>query len=89
MLIRCSRNVAIAGVVLGTVFAYTPAFLHEFGFHNDYALLLKDGFLSFPESKMLMMMGRFLGGLLISLESLWIHSTPDLAVTRASLWLSR
>ncbi len=63
---------------------YLPAFVTEFGFHNDYSMLIynKNSWLGFIESGHLLLIGRALGAVFISLHCHFLHRISDFAISR-------
>ena len=63
---------------------YLYSFCNEFGFHNDYSMLLweKNTLLGFIESKHAFMIGRALGAALVTFQCWALHKISDFAFWR-------
>jgi hypothetical protein len=74
---------------LGLV-VFTPAFLMEFGFCNDYTFLTPNAYepwAGFPETRSLLHIGRPVGALLLNLQMLTIHSLTAIKMWRVISFL--
>lgn len=69
---------------------YLPAFLVEFGFHNDYSMLLPDqrGWLDFIEARHLVMISRAMGAVMTSIHCWMLTYVSDFTVSRFVSFLS-
>ncbi len=71
-------------LVFLSILIYLPALTVEFGFHNDYSMLLADrnNWLGFFESKHILMVGRAVGAVLATLQCWTMNRIADFTFWR-------